>query len=114
VIETAEGGKVVVTSGQDCKAQMLAYREQAKKAMENLINRLSVARTSCNREVFVYSEMQPPEFSGSPQLCPHLYLFIFSLHARKKMRCASNTGFSRSLIPESATPVANELFGQLS
>eukprot|EP00613_Pedinella_sp_CCMP2098_P048577 CAMPEP_0171833538 /NCGR_PEP_ID=MMETSP0992-20121227/9940_1 /TAXON_ID=483369 /ORGANISM="non described non described, Strain CCMP2098" /LENGTH=338 /DNA_ID=CAMNT_0012449175 /DNA_START=125 /DNA_END=1139 /DNA_ORIENTATION=+ len=49
-VQTTEGENVVVTAAVDCKTQMLAYREQAKKAMETLITRLANEQIKCTRE----------------------------------------------------------------
>ena len=51
VVDTADSGRHVVAARQDFTSQILAYREQARTAIKNLVAQLARNRTELSTEV---------------------------------------------------------------
>jgi hypothetical protein len=49
-VDTVDSGRYVVAAGEDCASQLLAYRDQAKTAMKNLVAQLARDRTELSTE----------------------------------------------------------------
>lgn len=52
-VDTVDSGRYVVAAGKDCVSQLLAYREQAKTAMKNLVAQLARDRTELSTEASI-------------------------------------------------------------
>lgn len=46
-----DGGVIVVAAGEECMQQSLAYRDQAKTMVENMLNILARDKVACSPDV---------------------------------------------------------------